>query len=216
MKVLAINGSPRRNGNTAILLSNALKGAEVEGAETEIVHLYDLDFKGCTSCFACKRKGGKSYGKCAMKDDLAPVLEKILDVDAIILGSPIYLGNVSGEMRSFLERMIFPYLVYDKDHSMIFPKKLKGGWIYTMNIPETQLKESGYGSLFMNNEKLMTRVFGSSESLVVTDTFQFDDYSKYDSSMFDADLKAKRRQEVFPEDCDKAFQMGRRMVKRTM
>jgi hypothetical protein len=96
---------------------------------------------------------------------------------------------------------------------MIFPKKLRNGWIYTMNMPETWLKESGYEQIFKSNEKLMIRVFGSSESLVVSDTCQFDDYSKYVSSLFDPELKARRRLEVFPADCEKAFEMGSRMTK---
>jgi multimeric flavodoxin WrbA len=77
MKLLAINGSPRKKWNTAMLLENALEGAASKGAETELVHLYDLTYTGCTSCFACKLKGGKSYGKCAVNDGLTPVLEKI-------------------------------------------------------------------------------------------------------------------------------------------
>ena len=112
MKVIAINGSPRKNWNTATMLEKALEGTASEGAETELIHLYDLNFKGCTSCFACKLKDGKSYGKCAMKDELTHVLDKLKDVDAVILGSPIYLGNCTGEMRSFMERFIFPYLVH--------------------------------------------------------------------------------------------------------
>ena len=111
--VIAINGSPRKTWNTATLLEHALKGAKSEGAETELVHLYDIDYKGCTSCFACKLKGGKSYGKCAINDDLAPVLDRIRDTDVLILGSPIYFGVVTGEMSSFKERLMFPYLVYD-------------------------------------------------------------------------------------------------------
>jgi multimeric flavodoxin WrbA len=103
IKVIAINGSPRKKWNTATLLEKALEGAVSEGAETEMIHLYNLNFKGCISCFACKLKDGKSYGKCAMKDELTPVLEKLRDTDAVILGSPIYLGNCTGEMRSFME-----------------------------------------------------------------------------------------------------------------
>jgi multimeric flavodoxin WrbA len=213
MKVLAINGSPRKTGNTATLLNKALAGAGAEGAGTELVHLYDLNFKGCISCFACKLKGGKSYGQCAYKDELTPILDSIPQVNAIIFGSPIYFGNVTGEMRSFLERAIFPYVVYDKDHSIIFPKKLKTGWIYTMNMPEAWLREFGYEQIFKFNEALMIRAFGSAESLIVTDTYQFDDYSKYVSSMFDPELKAGRRQEVFPVDCKKAFAMGSRMAR---
>ena len=70
MKVLAINGSPRTKWNTAALLNNALEGAASQGAETELVHLYRLNYKGCVSCFSCKLKGGKSYGRCAVKDEL--------------------------------------------------------------------------------------------------------------------------------------------------
>jgi multimeric flavodoxin WrbA len=83
MKVLAINGSPRKKWNTATLLQNTLDGAASAGAETELVHLYDLTFTGCTSCFACKLAGGKSYGKCAVQDGLTPVLEEIPDLDAL-------------------------------------------------------------------------------------------------------------------------------------
>ncbi len=66
MKVFAVNGSPRKNWNTAALLSKALEGAASLGAETELIHLYDLSFKGCVSCFTCKLRGGKSYGKCVV------------------------------------------------------------------------------------------------------------------------------------------------------
>ena len=61
MKVMAINGSPRKEWNTATLLEKALEGAASQGAETELIHLYDLSFKGCKSCFACKTRGGESY-----------------------------------------------------------------------------------------------------------------------------------------------------------
>jgi multimeric flavodoxin WrbA len=89
MKLITFNGSPRKKWNTATLLEHALKGAKSQGAKTELIHLYDLDYKGCTSCFACKRIGGKSYGHCAMKDDLRPVLKKAGAADAILVGSPI-------------------------------------------------------------------------------------------------------------------------------
>ena len=69
--VLAVNGSPRRKGNTAELLRRILEGAQSAGAATELVNLYDLDFKGCISCFSCKRKD-RPHGVCAMKDDLSP------------------------------------------------------------------------------------------------------------------------------------------------
>lgn len=213
MKMLFINGSPRKTWNTATLLNKACEGAASENAETEMVHLYDLDFKGCTSCFACKLKGGESYGKCAYQDELSPLLEKLEDIHALILGSPIYLGTVTGEMKSFLERLIFPYLVYDANASSLFAKKIPVGFIYTMGADESRIKDLSIDKHVDLNEMILGRIFGLSESLRVTDTYQFDDYSKYVNS-FDVDSKARRHKEVFPIDCQKAFDMGVRFAQR--
>lgn len=212
MKVLGFNGSPRKGGNTATLLNKALEGAASQGAETELYHLYDLDFKGCTSCFACKTIDGKSYGKCALKDDLAPILEKVEEAAGIILGSPVYFGTVSGEMRSFLERLMFPYLTYTNPPRSIFPKKVKTGFIYTMNGTEVQAEKMGYGEHLGRNEMSLKMMFGASETLFSFDTYQFEDYSKVVSDLFDPEKKAKRRDEVFPHDCKKAFEMGLRLA----
>ncbi len=211
-KVIAINGSPRKTWNTATLLENALKGAESAGAKTELVHLYDLDYKGCTSCFACKLKDGKSYGKCAMNDDLTPILERMAEADAFILGSPVYLGTATGEMRSFLERLVFPYLVYDRERSSLFPKKISTAFIYTMGADEMGAKEMGFDVQIRLTELILKWIFGASETLLVTDTLQFDDYSKYVSSSVDPAEKAQRHREVFPEDCRKAHDLGIRVA----
>src|SRR5512136_1322970 len=165
MKVIAINGSPRKKWNTATLLEKALEGAASEGAETELIHLYDLNFKGCTSCFACKLKNGKSYGKCAMEDELTPVLAKLKDVDAVFLGSPIYLGNSTGEMRSFMERYVFPYLVYSSDIPSLYPKNIPVGFIYTMGIKEGYFDLFGLNKTIELNENFSARIFGYSESM---------------------------------------------------
>jgi multimeric flavodoxin WrbA len=212
MNIVAINGSPRKNGNTAILLGKAQEGAASKGAQTELIQLYDLNYKGCISCFACKRKGGKSYGKCAVQDDLTGVFEKIEKADALILGSPIYFGEVTGAMRSFLERLFFQYLVYDDEHTVLFPKKIKSGFIFTMNAPERMLKEIKYDMKFKGYEGILTRFFGSAKTLAATDTWQFEDYSKYETSAFNVDAKAKRRREVFPQDCQKAFDLGAELI----
>lgn len=213
MKVIAFNGSPRKNGNTAALLKYALEGAVSQGAETELIHLYDINYKGCVSCFACKRIGGSSYGQCAVKDDLTSVLKKVEKADAIILGSPIYLGSVSGEMRSFMERLIYPYLVYDKNSSSLFGKKIPTAFIYTMGVNEDRMKIMGYDKPSVINEMLMAHIFGgTSDSLFVNDTYQFDDYSKYVSTAFSHEEKEKRRKEEFPNDCSKAFDLGVELV----
>lgn len=210
--VIAINGSPRKTWNTATLLEHALKGTKSQGAANELVHLYDLDFKGCTSCFSCKRIGGKSYGRCAAKDDLTPLLQRIESADALVLGSPIYVGTPTGEMRSFIERLVFPYLVYDPEHSSLFPRKMPVGVIYTMGVDDNRLKDTGYEAQFQLTDMILSRIFGHSEYLTVTDTLQFRDYAKYVSSAFDPETKARRHREVFPQDCKRAYDLGVRLV----
>ncbi len=212
MKVIAINGSPRKHWNTATLLENALDGAKSQGAETELIHLYDYSFTGCTSCFSCKRKGSPSYGECAVNDELKPLLEKIAAADVLILGSPIYFGSVTGMMRSFLERLLFQYIVYDANRSALFDRKIPTGFVYTMNASEERLKSSMEQHLLVT-QRTLERVFGSAEALYSTDTYQFDDYSKYESSSFNEQAKAKRRKEVFPQDCKNAYDMGARFAK---
>jgi multimeric flavodoxin WrbA len=211
MKMIAINGSPRKNGNTGTLLKSALEGAESEGAQTEIIHLYDLTYKGCISCFACKLTGGKSYGKCALQDDLTPVFEKIKQADALVIGSPVYLSDVTGALRSFLERLMFPYLVYSKTKDSLLGKTIPSAFIYTMNVDEETAHKLGYENHFKNTENNMSVIFGPSQSLYVTDTKQFNDYSKYVNHLFDPEKKEQRHEEVFPQDCKKAFELGKKL-----
>lgn len=212
MKLIAINGSPRKEWNTAMLLKSALEGAASQGAGTELIHLYDLNYKGCKSCFSCKTIGSKSYGKCAVNDDLTEIFKRIEESDALILGSPIYFGTVTGEMRSFMERLMFPYLTYTQLPQSLFKKKIKTGFIYTMNITEEQLKEFYYTIHVEINKRTLNLLFGHSESLFSFDTYQFKDYSKVVASRFDAEKKAERRREIFPNDCKKAFDMGVRFA----
>ena len=212
MKVLAFNGSPRKKWNTATLLNKTLEGAASKGAITEMIHLYDLNYKGCISCFACKLKDGKSYGKCAVKDELTPILAKIGEADAIILGSPIYFFRVTGEMRSFMERLLFPYLEYADPWRSIFPRKINTRIIYTMNITEEEMKELSLGYSLDVNEGILELIFGASESLYCYDTYQFPDHSKVVSDRIDVKAKEQRRKEVFPKDCAKAYEMGCRLA----
>jgi multimeric flavodoxin WrbA len=212
MKIIALNGSPRKNWNTATLLEKALAGAVSKGAETELIHLYDLDYKGCRSCFACKRKDGKSYGRCAAADGLTPVLNKIEEADALVLGAPIYMGQVNGAMQSFIERLAYPYLVYDGNYTSLFERKIKTGLIYTFGANEERVKQVGYDRPPRIQGVIMKMIFGASETLLVTDTYQFDDYSKYETSGIDVAEKTRVRREVFPKDCEKAFEMGVRLA----
>jgi multimeric flavodoxin WrbA len=213
MKVVGINGSPRKKWNTATLLGKALEGAASQGTETETFNLYDLTYRGCVSCFACKTKNGKSYGRCAVKDDLTPILKKVEEVDAIILASPIYFGTVTGEMRSFMERLLFPYMTYTDPPGTLFSGKIRTGFIYTFGATEELARQRGFDKHVSANEMLMKMIFGNSETLCSFDTYQFDDYSKVYAPRWDPEKKAKTRSTVFPVDCQRAVEMGARLAK---
>jgi len=212
MKVYAINGSPRKKWNTATLLEHALSGAASQGADTELIHLYDMNYKGCTSCFSCKLKGGKSYGKCAMRDDLTPVLDKLATADAFVLGSPIYFGTVTGEMRSFMERLLFQYLAYTRPPSSVFDRKIPTAFIYSMNISEEMMKEYQYPIHLGSNENYLTRIFGQCDTFCCNETLQFEDYDKVVFNYFDPEERKQRRIDVFPDDCRKAADLGAKLV----
>lgn len=213
MKIYAINGSPRKTWNTAQLLEQALAGAAAQGAATELIHLYDLNFKGCISCFACKLKGGRSYGKCALRDELTPVLEKLAGADGFVLGSPIYFGTVTGELRSFMERLLFPYVVYAQPPQSLFGRRVPTALIYTMNVSDEVMNSYQYPVHFGVNQNYLGRIFGQAETLCACETLQFEDYSKYVFDYFDPEERKARHAQLFPENCRKAFELGGRLAR---
>jgi multimeric flavodoxin WrbA len=147
-----------------------------------------------------------------VKDDLTNIFKKVEGADGLVFGSPIYLGSITGEMQSFLERLVFPYLTYTDPPETLFTKKIRTGFIYTMGLPEQMVKEVGYEHNFANTARFLGRIFGASETLMCFDTYQFKEYSKYVATRFDPEAKLKRRQEVFPKDCQKALEMGKRLA----
>ncbi|WP_027723310.1 flavodoxin family protein [Maridesulfovibrio zosterae] len=213
MNIIAFNGSPRKkNWNTVSLLESALEGAASAGAETELVNLYDLEFSGCISCFACKKLNRKQDGFCAVKDDLSPVLERVRNADALIVGTPVYYGAESAATRALLERLLFPYNNYSKDMKSQFPRTINTALIYTMNVSLEDADSYGYNQHFGLTQTMMSRHFGPCELLVSGDTLQYSDYSKYESEKFDAAAKLRRREEIFPRECEEAFALGKRLV----
>lgn len=100
MRVVGINGSARKDGNTAIIIKIIFAELENRGIETELIQLHDKDIKSCKGCFSCK--GNK---KCILKDDIFnECLNKVLEADGIILGSPVYSADISSKMKAFIER----------------------------------------------------------------------------------------------------------------
>ncbi|MCC8021949.1 MAG: flavodoxin family protein [Akkermansia sp.] len=211
-KVYAINGSPRKNKNTAALLDKVLEGAKDAHSPgtvgTERVNLYDLQYTGCKSCFACKLKNGPSYGKCALKDGLSPVLEKLADADAVILGSPIYYRTITGQLHAFYERFFFPYMTYKTGYPTLVTNKMKTACIYTMNVMEEEMLADGYRENIKLFEVFLEKYFTKPQVLFSFNTYQFNDYSKYVCETFSSEEKAAYKAEHFPKDCEKAYELG--------
>lgn len=117
-KIIAINGSPRKNGNTETVLDAFLRGAEKVGSETKKFRLSELEFRNCRGCNACHKKG-----VCVLKDDLTPLFDEILKSDILVLASPIYSMTVSAEMKAFIDRGQFLWAQKFKTQTLVFDEK---------------------------------------------------------------------------------------------
>ena len=211
-KIIAINGSPRREWNTGILVREAAEGARQAGAETEVIDLYRLEkYSGCISCFGCKRE--KNLGRCVCRDGLYPVLEKIREADGLILGTPIYLGEATASFRALYERLIFQYITYKNLPRSYAQRKIPVVLVFTGNAPEEFFRGPVYGKLVENYKNTLNGFIGPTQVLISADTLQVDDYSPYGWTMFDPEAKKKRREEVFPNERKEAFRLGAEMVR---
>ena len=104
MKVLAINGSARKDGNTAILIKAAFKELEAEGIQTELIQLSGKNIRGCAACYKCIENKNQ---RCAVNDDVNGIIEKMVAADGIILASPTYFADVTSELKAVIDRTGF-------------------------------------------------------------------------------------------------------------
>jgi multimeric flavodoxin WrbA len=111
MQIIAINGSPRKEGNTSVIIHSILEGARAEGAETIEVRLHDINLKGCMGCLTCR----KNPGVCRQEDDLSPFLEALKTCHGYVIGSPIYMYHVTGQMKIFVDRAYSLYISREKE-----------------------------------------------------------------------------------------------------
>lgn len=191
-----------------------MEGAKDAGAEVEIVNLYarNLNYKGCMSCFACKVKGRKK-GVCLFKDDMLPILQKAVDADVLVCGSPCYCGYPTAGLRAFMERMVFPTVNYSDYSKPTVLKKIYSATIYTMNCPNENAYHMMNYQHLMDNNAHQLGVFGPTEILRCYDTYQFSDYDRYDAATFDSKHKAEVRDNQFPKDLEKAYELGLELVR---
>jgi multimeric flavodoxin WrbA len=211
--VIGLNGSPRKDWNTDKLVSEALKGAAELGAVTKNFDLYQLYFRGCASCFSCKTKANYLSGICAIKDELSPILELLRKATGVVLGSPLYLWDVTGAVRNFIERYGFTHLEYNSETPSILEKGPTVGLIYTMGAPEEYVKTLGADFVFKNLAKLFRDRFKAPNvyELMCSDTKQFADYSRYQAPVFNPEHKIQNHEEKFPKKLKEALEIGRRL-----
>lgn len=175
MKVTGFNGSPRVGFNTESLVSRVLEGAEKSGAETQLFNLARMDISGCRGCLACRRDG-----ICSIKDDMTDLIAEIVSSDAIVLGSPIYMLQMTSQAKAFVDRL-FPLI--RSDFSSVLKEDTKAALVFTQGTTETE----AFSSYFEITESLF-KAFGFSDvrTLVAGATRGKGDVEKQDALIAEA------------------------------
>jgi multimeric flavodoxin WrbA len=167
MKIIGINGSPRTNGNTAAALETFLMETEANGAKTKTYHLNQMDIKGCQSCYACRKEGRE--GQCGVKDDMPKLLNEILEADAVVLASPVYMWQMTAQAKAFTDRL-FPLLKPDYSSRLNGQKLIS---IYTQGNPDKAV----FADYFEHTRKMFSFLgFRTMPTLVAAGIHQPGDY----------------------------------------
>jgi len=189
MKVLGLFGSPRRGGNTDLLLEEALKGAQTEGAEVEGLHLADFDIMPCRECLKCFNDG-----QCIILDDMQKIYPKLLEADFIILASPVFFYGVTGWAKALIDRCqaLWSRKYILKDGSLGKEGKRRKGFLISVGGTKGQ------------------RVF---EGAILTAKYFFDVLNaEYVGELLFREVDAKGEILKHPEALRQAFETGRRLV----
>lgn len=148
MKVLCVQGSPRKKGNSATIARRFLEVAKDYGAVIKNYILNDLNYRPCQACYACKT----TLEHCALKDDLTPVLNALGECDLVVVATPVYFGDISAQTKAFIDRT-FSFVKPDF-HNRPDPVRFDPGkkmlWIITQEFPEEYYGDifQRYGGLF--------------------------------------------------------------------
>jgi len=137
MKIVAVLGSPRPQGNSSTLARAFLQAAGELGAETQEYLLNQMDFKGCQGCAGCKTKGES----CVLEDDLTPVLAAIKEADILVLASPVYYGELSGQLKCCFDRT---FSFFNPDYSC----RLAPGKKVVMVLTQANPEETEFADIF--------------------------------------------------------------------
>ncbi len=189
MKVLGIFGSPRRGGNTDLLLEEALKGAQSQGAEVERIYLTDFSITPCRECHGCDQTG-----QCVIEDDMQKIYPKLLEADIIILSSPIFFYGVTAWVKALIDRSqalwARKYLL--KDPSLGKEGRKRKGFFISVGATKGQ------------------RVF---EGAILTVKYFFDVLNaEYSGELVFRGVEAKGEIRNHKEAIQQAFEAGRNLV----
>ena len=195
MKTIVINADPKRKGICAQLMKQALNGAESVDAEVEYVDLYKIDLSGCRICLICKQD--EETCKCYWRDEISPLIERILDDDCLLIGAPIFFSNPSSHYMALLERLIYCMVSYKTGNK--FKGKVNVGLFYTINYPMGYFEKSIRPHL-KQSEDVLKMLNGD----VVIDVFS--NISKNDISKGSDIVEVKEKQLL--NDLDKIFDIA--------
>lgn len=196
MKTIVINAGPKRKDINAQLMKSAKNGVESVGADTEYVDLYKLDLSGCRVCLICKND--EDICKCYWKDEMSPLIDKILNSDCLLVGAPIFFSQPSSHYMALLERLIYCIVSYKTGNK--FKGNVNVGLFYTINYPMDYFEKSVRPHL-KQSEDVLKMLNGK----VVIETFS--NISKNDKvNKSDDEVKSKERQ--FKSDLDKIFEIA--------
>ncbi len=160
MKIVCLLGSPRAKSNSSAIAKRFTDTAEKLGAETKTYHLNTLKYRGCQACMACKTK----LEKCALKDDLAEVLEAIQSSDVLVMASPVYFGEVSSQLKGAIDRF---YSFLKSDYlTNPDPVRFSPGKKFVMALTQGNPDEELFGGIFARYDYFM-KWYGLAESFLI-------------------------------------------------
>jgi multimeric flavodoxin WrbA len=161
MKIVCLLGSPRANANSSAIAERFCSTAEKLGSQVQTFILNDLNYRGCQGCMACKIK----LDQCVLEDDLTEVLEAVRETDILVLASPVYYGEVSSQMKSFIDRT-YSYFVPDF-HTNPKPCRLEPGKKLVFVLTQGHPDESRFTDIFPRYDYFFTERYGFSETHLI-------------------------------------------------
>lgn len=213
-KIMIIDGGPRLFMNTDSMISAFVQGVNEGGGVAKVVRLYGIDYKGCRSCMACQLKGQR-VASCLYQDGLTEILKECSQADGLVLASPIYYGETTGMMRTFWERLTFPWLDYSHG-TFLAPKKMPVAFIYTMNGSPSngeKVRRSSMRNVEMLTDMALSHEIGREiEVVMANNTIQVYDYNLYNFADGTSEAKQKWHDAHWEDDLRRAREAGRRMA----